>query len=157
MDGAHFDRCEGRQSESEKIKKIMKTKTETHQLEVKKSSGLKNRNDKINGEAKPKLPRLDFELRRNNRALPTAKVLEVLQGEAPTFWEKAEVVGKWVWIQFTEKQPREVTAVLSQLGFHWNNKRQAWQHPCGQFIKKPAPYDPRERYGSEFPADHQAA
>jgi hypothetical protein len=135
----------------------MKTKNKTHQLEVQNRSGLENRNDKIKSEAKPKLPRLDFELRRNNRALPTEKVLEVLQGEAPTFWEKAEVIGKWVWIQFTEKQPREVTAVLSQLGFHWNNKRQAWQHPCGHFMKQPASYDPRERYGSAFPADQQAA
>ena len=155
--GRTSNRCEGRQSESEKIKKIMKTKTETHQLEVKKSSGLKNRNEKINGEAKPKLPRLDFELRRNNRALPTDKVLSLLKSETAGFFEKAEVVGKWVWIQFTEKQPREVTAVLSQLGFHWNNKRQAWQHPCGHFMKQPASYDPRERYGSAFPADQQAA
>ena len=24
-----------------------------------------------------------------------------------------------------------VTRVLAELGFHWNNTRQAWQHPCG--------------------------
>ena len=149
--------CEGRQSESEKIKKIMKTKTQNHQNKKQNSSGLENRNENINGEAKPSLPKIDLELRRNNRALPTAKVLEVLQGEAPTFWQKAEVVGKWIWIQFQEKQSREVTAVLSQLGFHWNNKRQAWQHPCGNFTQKPASYDPRERYGSAFPADQQTA
>jgi hypothetical protein len=140
----------------------MKTKTETHQLKVKKSSGLENRNENINEEkpkqeVKPSLPKIDLELRRNNRALPINKVLEVLQGEAPTFWQMAEVVGKWVWIQFKEKQPREVTMILSQLGFHWNNKRQAWQHPCGNFTQKPASYDPRERYGSAFPADSQAA
>jgi hypothetical protein len=151
-------RCEGRQSESEKIKKIMKTKTQNHQKKSNQtSSGLENRNDKINQEGKPSLPKIDLELRRNNRALPTAKVLEVLQGEAPTFWQQAEVVGKWIWIQFKEKQSREVTAVLSQLGFHWNNKRQAWQHPCGNFTQKPASYDPRERYGSAFPADSQTA
>ena len=149
--------CEGRQSESEKIKKIMKTKTQNHQNKKQNSSGLENRNENINQEGKPSLPKIDLELRRNNRALPTAKVLEVLQGEAPSFWQKAEVVGKWIWIQFKEKQSREVTAVLSQLGFHWNNKRQAWQHPCGNFTQKPASYDPRERYGSAFPADSQAA
>ncbi len=154
--------CEGRQSESEKIKKIMKTKTQNHQKKNTVSSGLENRNEKINEEkpnqeAKPSLPKIDLELRRNNRALPINKVLEILQGEAPTFWQVAEVVGKWVWIQFKEKQPREVTMILSQLGFHWNNKRQAWQHPCGKFTQKPASYDPRERYGSQFPADGQAA
>ena len=138
--------------------KIMKTKSKPHQLlKVEKSSRLENRNENINKVQKPTLPKIDLELRRNNRALPTNKVLEVLQGEAPTFWQVAEVVGKWVWIQFKEKQPREVTMVLAQLGFHWNNKRQAWQHPCGQFTQKPASYDPRERYGSEFPSDAQAA
>jgi hypothetical protein len=28
---------------------------------------------------------------------------------------------------------RYVTAELAQLGFHWNRRRQVWQHPCGQF------------------------
>ncbi len=146
----------------------MKTKTQNHQnKQNQNSSGLENRNDKINKEQKDgapstsgtsaSLPKIDLELRRNNRALPTAKVLEVLQGEAPTFWQQAEVVGKWIWIQFKEKQSREVTAVLSQLGFHWNNKRQAWQHPCGNFTQKPASYDPRERYGSQFPSEGQTA
>jgi len=148
--------CEGRQSESEKIKKIMKTKTETHQTKVKNSSGLKNRNEKI-VQDKPKLVPVDFDLRRANRTLPTQKVLSLLQDEAPSFWAIAEVVGKWVWIQFKEKQPRQVTAVLAQLGFHWNNTRQAWQHPCGHFMKQPASYDPRTRYGSSFPADEKAA
>jgi len=143
----------------------MKTKTQNHQTKkhTEVSSGLENRNEKINQESRDtsgpsaSLQRIDLELRRNNRALPTNKVLEILQGEAPTFWQMAEVVGKWVWIQFQEKQPREVTAVLSQLGFHWNNKRQAWQHPCGNFAQKPASYDPREKYGSQFPSDTQAA
>jgi hypothetical protein len=69
----------------------------------------------------------------------------------------AEVVGKWVWIHFTEKQPREITARLAELGFHWNSKRQSWQHPCGEFRQRPFAGDPRERYGSQFPADSQAA
>jgi len=137
----------------------MKTKTQNHQTknQTKNSSGLENRNENINQEGKPSLPKLDLELRRNNRALPTGKLLEILQDEAPSFWHLAEVVGNWVWIQFKEKQPREVTTVLSQLGFHWNNTRQAWQHPCGQFSRKPSAYDPRDKYGSQFPADSQAA
>jgi hypothetical protein len=124
------------------------------QNEAQNSSGLKNRNEKS---LSPKLIPVDFDKRRVNRELPTDKVLQLLQHEAPRFYELAEIVGKWVWIQFKEKQPRQVTAVLAQIGFHWNNKRQAWQHPCGQFIKMPASYDPRERYGSKFPADLKAA
>jgi hypothetical protein len=56
----------------------------------------------------------------------------------------AEIVGKWVWVTFTEKQPQQITAELSQLGFHWNNRRQVWQHPCGVF--KGEPVDPRSKY-----------
>jgi hypothetical protein len=65
----------------------------------------------------------------------------------------AEVVGKWVWIQFAEKQPAGITSQLSELGFHWNNTRQAWQHPCGLHREVAATYDPRRRYGSYFAAD----
>lgn len=130
----------------------MKTKTENHQLKIKNRSGLENRNEKSN---KQRLPLLDFQLRRNNRALATNKLLEVLRGEAPDFWYLAEVVGKWVWIQFKEKQPRQITNALSQLGFHWNNSRQTWQHPCGLFRHEAATFDPRKVYGSYFPADLQ--
>src|SRR5437868_4537285 len=73
------------------------------------------------------LPRISIKERRKNRALPTESVLELLRTEAPAFWQIAEVVGKWVWVQFAEKQPREVTSALSELGFHWNNTRQIWQ------------------------------
>jgi hypothetical protein len=69
----------------------------------------------------------------------------------------AEVVGKWVWIQFDGKQPVTITSVLSELGFHWNNTRQAWQHPCGTITDERADYDPRKRYGSYFAADRIAA
>jgi hypothetical protein len=102
------------------------------------------------------LPRISFKLRRQNRALPTENLLNLLQTEAPRFWELAEVVGKWVWITFSEKQPREVTAVLSELGFHWNNTRQAWQHPCGTIAER-TPRDPRTKYGSYFAADQKPA
>ncbi|HEX3799689.1 MAG TPA: hypothetical protein VH413_13410 [Verrucomicrobiae bacterium] len=72
-----------------------------------------------------------MKLRRANRRLETAKLLALLREETPRFFELAEVVGKWVWIQFTEKQPSDITRVLAELGFHWNNTRQTWQHPCG--------------------------
>jgi hypothetical protein len=68
----------------------------------------------------------------------------------------AEVVGKWVWIQFDEQPPRHITAALSEFGFHWNRKRQLWQHPCGQFVPATR-QDPRQKYHAYFPADEQAA
>jgi hypothetical protein len=105
-------------------------------------------------EIKTELPKLDLPRRIRNRSLPTERLLELLRKETPRFWEVAEVVGKWVWIQFEDKQPPQITVVLSQLGFHWNNRRQVWQHPCGLWTDS-ANFDPRRRYGSYFPADRQ--
>lgn len=105
---------------------------------------------------KPVAPRINLTQRRRNRALPTESVLQLIQSKAPRFWELAEVVGKWVWITFTDKQPREITSQLSELGFHWNNTRQAWQHPCGTIAER-TPRDPRIKYGSYFPADQKPA
>lgn len=102
-------------------------------------------------------PFVDFALRAANRQLSTHRVLHLLERWLPRQFELAEVVGGWIWIQFREKQPVEITAQLSQFGFHWNNVRRAWQHPCGQFRRRPYAGDPRERYASYFPADHQTA
>ncbi len=101
--------------------------------------------------------RVLLQKRAANRLLSTPQLLALLRAEAPQFFGLAEIVGKWVWIQFTEKQPREITAQLAQLGFHWNNKRQAWQHPCGQFCPHPFQGDPRERYATHYAADLQPA
>ena len=98
-----------------------------------------------------KLPKLDFALRHRNRQLPTETLLQLLQTEAPEFRRIAHVVGKWVWIQFKQKQPQAVTNALSQFGFHWNKRRLTWQHPCGVFCSQGADYDPRRRYGSHIP------
>ena len=87
---------------------------------------------------------IDFAQRRANRELPTEQVLDLLQRRLRPAFEVAEVVGKWVWVAFTDKQPQQITAELSQLGFHWNNRRQVWQHPCGVF--KGEPVDPRSKY-----------
>ena len=123
-----------------------------------------NKNQKSEAQSRPEQlstnnrPKIDMALRRTNRALETESLLALLRNETPRFFELAEVVGKWVWIQFTEKQPGEVTRVLAELGFHWNNTRQTWQHPCGTipFVER-ATYDPRKRYGSHFAADQKAA
>ena len=101
-------------------------------------------------------PRIDMAKRTANRQLATRDLLALLRSEAPSLYDIAQVVGKWVWVQFSEKQPPEVTSVLAQLGFHWNNKRQVWQHPCG-VLTEGSPDDPREKYGSTFAADAQPA
>jgi hypothetical protein len=129
-------------------KKIMKTKT-------KLDSELQNRTAQ-RSENTAELPKLDLNRRNQNRALPMESLLNLIRKEAPDFWNVAEVVGKWVWIQFEGKQPREITAILSQLGFHWNNRRQVWQHPCGQVTRR-ADFDPRRKYRSFFPADAKPA
>jgi hypothetical protein len=116
----------------------------------KEKKGLLSRSEQLGFEGRPEI---DFDLRRANRALETEKLLALLRSDAPRFFEVAEVVGKWVWIQFDEKQPSTITRVLAELGFHWNNARQTWQHPCGTIQRERAAFDPRKRYRSYFAAD----
>ena len=118
-------------------------------------SRLQNRTAQ-SSEQKTPLQRIDFNRRFANRGLPTDKVLDLLFHETPRLFELAQVVGKWVWIQFEHKQPVTVTSVLSELGFHWNRQRQVWQHPCGKFSLG-SRQDPRQTYRSYFPADSQTA
>ncbi len=142
-------KAKGRNEQAEHKKKTMKTTN-------KNSLKAQTRPEQSGTNTQQSLPRISFKLRRQNRALPTEKVLTLLHTEAPKFWELAEVVGKWVWITFTKKQPREVTAALSELGFHWNNFRRCWQHPCGTLAPR-TPRDPRLKYGSYFAADQKHA
>ena len=116
----------------------------------KEKNGLLSRSEQLGFEGRPSI---DLERRRANRALETEKLLALLRSDAPRFFEIAEVVGKWVWIQFSDKQPPTITSVLAELGFHWNNTRQARQHPCGTIRRERATFDPRKRYRSYFAAD----
>ena len=95
---------------------------------------------------------IDSEARKHNRTLPTEQVLALLQIQDRRLWEMAEVVGKWIWVSFTESPAAEVRQTLAQLGFHWNRTRQSWQHPCGQF-RLSSSGDPREKYPAHHPAD----
>ena len=126
----------------------MKTQTQN------KKSEAQNRPEQLSTDKRAKI---NTARRHANRALNTNKLLALLRSETPNFFELAEVVGKWVWIQFDGKQPVTVTSVLSELGFHWNNKRQSWQHPCGLFRDQSVNFDPRKKYGSYFAAERQAA
>ena len=95
---------------------------------------------------------IDTEARKKNRTLPTEQVLTLLQQQDRRLWELAEVVGKWIWVSFSESPAPTVRQTLAQLGFHWNRTRQAWQHPCGQFRLSSAG-DPHEKYPTYNPAD----
>ena len=134
----------------------MKTTSHNQSSELKSRSEQLSTGSDTRNNSRDTRPQIDLALRQANRGLATDQLLALLRTEAPSFYELAEVVGKWVWIQFTEKQPPQVTSVLAQLGFHWNNKRQAWQHPCGK-LTAGSPGDPREKYGTRCPADYQPA
>ena len=105
---------------------------------------------------RPIRPYVNFEEREYNRQLPVDKVLAALKRWMPRQYELAEVVGKWIWITFPEQPIDRVRADLSQLGFHWNNTRKCWQHPCGETLPR-GQQEPREKYATYFPADAKAA
>lgn len=111
---------------------------------------------RTSGRADNRFP-IDYEQRQTNRNLPTAALLDLMKTTAPEFFAQAQVVGRWVWVEFAERQPREITARLAQLGFHWNNTRQLWQHPCGPVTVEASPDDPRAKYGAFRPATEQPA
>jgi hypothetical protein len=128
----------------------MKTKTQNSK------AGLQNRPEQLSTNTGSR-PEINFELRKQNRSLDKDSLLALMRSKAPSFYAVAEVVGNWVWIQFDGKQPSQITRALAELGFHWNNTRQSWQHPCGTLPVAGANYDPRKRYGSYFAADAKPA
>jgi hypothetical protein len=60
-----------------------------------------------------KRAKINLALRRRNRKLETEKLLALLRSKTPDFFDLAEVVGQWVWIQFSDKQPPTITRVLA--------------------------------------------
>lgn len=58
-------------------------------------------------------------------------LLDRMKQELPEIWSQAEVVGKWVWLEFNVPPLREIRTKLKEIGFHWNGARKCWQHPCG--------------------------
>ena len=89
-----------------------------------------------------------------NRDLPTQTVLALLKAKLPQHYALAEVVGKWVWLDVSPACKPGLASVLWALGFHWNQRRGVWQHPCGKFDPFGShPTDPRAKYRSYFAAD----
>lgn len=101
-------------------------------------------------------PYVNLKLRDERRLLPPDAVIALLREHAPELYNLAEIVGEWVWITFETEPAEKVRTQLSQFGFHWNNARKCWQHPCGKITERGA-VDPRQKYGSRFAADLQAA
>ena len=94
----------------------------------------------------------------SDHELPTQKVLGLLKRELPQLYELAEIVGKWIWLEFPKASHRAAANTLYRLGFHWNQRRCIWQHPCGAYAPYAAhPQDPRSKYGSYFAADMNPA
>jgi DNA repair protein RadC len=75
----------------------------------------------------------------------TLDLLERLKTEMPEIWGQAQVVGKWVWLEFNVPPLEEIRARLKELGFRWNRERRCWQHPCGAF-RRHSRGDPRSYY-----------
>ena len=59
----------------------------------------------------------------------------------------ADVVGRWVWVNFTEKPSAEVRQLLKDYGFRWSKRRGEWAHNCGHPTKS-GHCIPREKYGA---------
>jgi hypothetical protein len=75
----------------------------------------------------------------------TLALIGRMKTELPEIWGQAQVVGKWVWLEFNIPPAKEVRAKLKELGFHWNPGRQCWQHPCGVHRLRSG-HDPRGVY-----------
>lgn len=116
-----------------------------------KDAGLRSRAEQSGSGEDSRLP-VDQAQRLRNRTLPTESLLKLLASQVPNVFNLAEVVGRWVWVQFTTTPGAELRRQLAQLGFHWNRTRQAWQHPCGCFRDRAYAGDPRRFYGSYFPS-----
>jgi hypothetical protein len=141
---------------AEHKKKTMKTNTNTN-----RKSGTQSRPEQVStGNSMTKQQARErialIGMRRANRELRTEAVLKFLKSQLPQQYEMAEIVGRWIWLDFPKDKYRAATNSLWRLGFHWNQRRCVWQHPCGAFAPcAPHPGDPREKYGSHFPADLQ--
>jgi hypothetical protein len=128
-------------------KKAMKT---THQNEA--SAPANVRSSSVSKTSKAM--QAEFVRHCENRRLSTETVLNYLRTRLPRQYEVAEVVGKWVWLDVSPARKPNLASLLWALGFHWNQRRGVWQHPCGTFNPFGIhPADPRMKYRSYFPAD----
>jgi hypothetical protein len=95
------------------------------------------------------LPQIDVEQRREARSWGADRVIEELKRVTQGAYSRAGLIGRWVWVHFSEAPAPEIRAALSQLGFHWSARRQCWQHPCGYFATGRGG-DPAGKYGVHY-------
>jgi DNA repair protein RadC len=75
----------------------------------------------------------------------TLALLDRMKDQVPELFSQAQVVGKWVWLEFNVPPLKEIRGKLKELGFHWNGGRKCWQHPCGMSRPRSG-RDPRAVY-----------
>ena len=133
-------------------KKLMQTKN--FKKEASTGSSLKQALGNARGAKQRREGQQNFIRHCENRRLNTEMVLNYLRTKLPQQYELAEVVGKWVWLDVSPARKPGLAKMLWALGFHWNNRRHVWQHPCGSFDPLGShPTDPRAKYRCFFPAD----
>ena len=64
---------------------------------------------------------IDSEARKKNRTLPTPKVLNLLLNSLPDAYYRAEVVGKWIWVRFTEQPAAEIRQQTTRISHRLHN------------------------------------
>jgi hypothetical protein len=84
-------------------------------------------------------------LHQQHRSLELARVLAMVRQHVGRQWWSTEVVGSWVWVHQSPGLRQVERSALFELGFHWNPRRQVWQHPCG-LLTPPAADGPLRRY-----------
>jgi DNA repair protein RadC len=80
----------------------------------------------------------------------TLALLDRMKTEMPELWGQAQVVGRWVWLEFNIPPAGDVRKQLHTFGFHWNRDRRCWQHPCG--VSRPKSSGDPRRYYEVMPA-----
>ena len=63
----------------------------------------------------------------------TLSLLQRLKVEIPEVWEQAQVVGKWVWLEFNVAPIGAIRANLKKLGFHLERQAQMLATPMRCF------------------------
>jgi hypothetical protein len=88
-------------------------------------------------------------LHQQHRSLELPQVLAMVRQHVARQWWSTEVVGSWVWVHQSSALRQAERSALFELGFHWNPRRQVWQHPCG-VLTPPAPIGPLARYAYDL-------
>ena len=58
----------------------------------------------------------------------------------------AELVGKWVWVEFDYKPDRQMRDRLKAFGFIWSARRGKWAHNCGHPTQSAHQSNPWDKY-----------